>query len=163
MRACLPLLALAGALAAASSHAATIAVNSLANDVADDAQCTLHEAIIAANADTASGAMAGECAAGSGADVIEFAEAGTIQPAGALPTIATRIHLNGYTAPGASVNGQPFPAGTNAVLRVEIDGVNAGDVPTFYLLGDGAAGTIIEGVAINNSGNAQCCATSAIG
>ena len=38
------------------AYAATITVNSLDDTVANDGQCTLREAIIAANTDTASGA-----------------------------------------------------------------------------------------------------------
>ena len=49
------------------AHAASIVVNSSADTVADDGFCTLREAITAANTDTASGAMLGECSAGSGA------------------------------------------------------------------------------------------------
>ena len=48
----------------------TITVNSIADIVADDGQCTLREAITAANSDTASGALSGECVAGSGDDTI---------------------------------------------------------------------------------------------
>src|SRR5689334_9821322 len=40
----------------------SITVNSTADTVANDGQCTLREAITAANTDTASGAAAGECA-----------------------------------------------------------------------------------------------------
>ena len=54
------------------AHAATITVDSTTNVVADDGVCTLREAITAANSDTASGATAGECPAGSGADTIEL-------------------------------------------------------------------------------------------
>lgn len=53
-----------------SVQAATIVVNSTADVIADDGQCTLREAIIAVNNDTASGASGGECAAGSGDDTI---------------------------------------------------------------------------------------------
>ena len=42
-------------------------VNSTGDVIADDGVCTLREAITAANTDTASGAMGGECIAGSGA------------------------------------------------------------------------------------------------
>jgi CSLREA domain-containing protein len=54
--------------------AADITVNSLA-DAADgtDGECTLREAISAANTDTASGTASGECAKGDGDDVIHFA------------------------------------------------------------------------------------------
>jgi CSLREA domain-containing protein len=45
-------------------------VNTSADVVADDGQCSLREAITAANTDTASGASGGECGAGNGADTI---------------------------------------------------------------------------------------------
>ena len=54
------------------AYAATITVNSTADVIANDGECTLREAITAANTDMVSGAMAGECAAGSGADTIVF-------------------------------------------------------------------------------------------
>ena len=40
--------------------------------MAGDGQCSLRQTITAANTDTASGAMPGECMAGSGADVINL-------------------------------------------------------------------------------------------
>ena len=54
------------------AHAATITVNSTTDAIADNGECTLREAIIAANTDTASGVAAGECGAGAGADIIEL-------------------------------------------------------------------------------------------
>ena len=76
-----------------SARASTnIVVNSTADTVANDGQCTLREAITAANTDTASGALAGECLAGSGADIIKFAISGsgvqTIIPLTSLPSIS---------------------------------------------------------------------------
>lgn len=53
-------------------HAATIQVTTAVDAVADDGSCSLREAITAANSDTASGIMPGECAAGSGDDVISL-------------------------------------------------------------------------------------------
>src|SRR4051795_442176 len=50
--------------------AGLITVTSTADVLANDGQCTLREAIIAANTDTASGALPGECPAGNGADTI---------------------------------------------------------------------------------------------
>lgn len=142
---------------AGPATAATLTVNSTANTIADDGLCTLHEAIEAANTDTASGASPGECAAGSGNDTIEFSVAGTIQPDGALPDITTVIHVDGYSAPGAAKNTLPLEQGTNAVLVIEIDGVNAGNVPGLKIDGSNAAGTIIEGLVINSSANPVCC------
>ena len=51
-------------------EAATITVDTTSDVVADDGQCSLREAISAANTDTASGSTTGECAAGSGTDTI---------------------------------------------------------------------------------------------
>lgn len=50
------------------SAAATITVNTLADTIAEDGQCSLREAVIAANTDAA----VGGCPAGSGADTIVF-------------------------------------------------------------------------------------------
>ena len=134
---------LALALGAQAAIAATITVNSLADTVANDGACTLREAITAANTDAVSGVAAGECAAGAGSDAIAFSVAGTIQPASQLPIITTPIHIDGYTAPGASKNTLPLAQGTNAVLRIEIDGVNAGNFPGLNLTGATASGSII--------------------
>ncbi|HYW72477.1 MAG TPA: CSLREA domain-containing protein [Pyrinomonadaceae bacterium] len=83
--------------------AATITVNST-SDVASgtDGLCTLREAITAANTNTASGAVAGECAAGSsgGSDTIDMTGvSGTINLTGALPDITSDLTING---PGSS-------------------------------------------------------------
>ena len=58
------------AMPSGTAHAATITVNTATDVVANDGQCSLREAITAANTDTASGATGGECAAGSGDDTI---------------------------------------------------------------------------------------------
>ena len=61
-------LAAAGALPA---QAATIAVNTFADVIADDGVCSLREAVIAANGNAASGATAGECVAGEVAPMVD--------------------------------------------------------------------------------------------
>src|SRR5919107_3792133 len=72
------------------AQAATLTVNSLADTTANDGQCTLREAITSANTDTASGAAAGECAAGSGDHTIDLTGVtGTINLTGGFPAIAT--------------------------------------------------------------------------
>ena len=85
-----------------STQAATITVNSL-SDAANgtDGLCTLREAITAANSNTASGAVAGECAAGSnsGADLISFTVTGSIDLLGVLPDISSDMTITG---PGSS-------------------------------------------------------------
>ena len=64
---------IASLLAAASAKAATLTVSSSADSNADDGVCTLREAIENANNDSQNGRTSpGECAAGSGADSIEF-------------------------------------------------------------------------------------------
>ncbi len=101
------------------ARAATIVVNSSADTVANDGACTLREAITAANTNTASGAAAGECVAGTvGLDVITFSGTGLvrIQPTSALPSITQALIIDGSSKPD-------FP--TN---RVEVDGVSAGAV-----------------------------------
>ena len=50
--------------------ATTITVNTLDDVVANDGRCSLREAVIGANNNVASGGLAGECPAGSGADTI---------------------------------------------------------------------------------------------
>jgi uncharacterized repeat protein (TIGR01451 family)/CSLREA domain-containing protein len=82
------------------ARAATIVVNSTADAVADDGQCTLREAITAVNTDTASGGTPGECDAGSGDDTIDLTGiSGTIDLTGPLPEIISDVVLSG---PGAS-------------------------------------------------------------
>src|SRR6185369_1767951 len=89
--------------------AATITVNSTSDAAnATDGLCTLREAITAANTDAQSGAVAGECIAGSGADTIAFNIPGsgvkTITPATVLPDITDQVLIDGYSQPGASQN-----------------------------------------------------------
>src|SRR5689334_6026251 len=78
---------------ATGANAATITVNSTADVAANDGQCTLREAITAANTDTSSGAAAGECVAGSGADTIQF------NIGSGTPSIALTSGLPGITSP----------------------------------------------------------------
>jgi CSLREA domain-containing protein len=52
------------------AHSATIIVTSTADVVADDGECTLREAIAAANSDSHPWSTGDECTAGSGADVV---------------------------------------------------------------------------------------------
>ncbi len=64
---------LALGLCQATARAATITVNSTGTLIDNDGECTLREAILAANNNSASGGSAGECGAGAvGSDVIEF-------------------------------------------------------------------------------------------
>ena len=103
-----------------------IVVNSTADTVnSSDGQCTLREAIIAANTDTASGAAAGECAAGSGADTITFSIPTTdpgYNPATGVFSITLGNTLNVTSSatiqgPGAS---QLTISGNNAVTVFDV-------------------------------------------
>src|SRR5688572_6436783 len=83
--------------------AADITVNSLADDAdGADGECTLREAITAANTDRTSGTATGECLKGDGADVIHFALPGTapwtVTLTEALPALTSNIEIVG---PGA--------------------------------------------------------------
>ncbi|MBA2714581.1 MAG: hypothetical protein H0U55_13625 [Rubrobacteraceae bacterium] len=83
--------------------------------------CTFRAAIEQADATT-------------GADTINFDipddptvpgnEVRTIRPAPALPAITEPVAINGYSQPGASPNTKAV--GDNAVLKIELDGANAG-------------------------------------
>lgn len=140
-----------------SAWAATITINSLADTTsADDGICTLREAITAANSDSPSGVISGECVAGAADDLLEFDITGTIVLASQLPLITSVVHIDGYSADGATRNTLPLSQGTNANLVVAID-VNGGNYPILYLSGANAAGSIIEGLVLNNSSATPCC------
>ena len=97
----LPLLCLCLLVFVPTASAATITVNSTSDSPANDGVCTLHEAIDAANTDTSSGAMLGECAAGSGTDTIAFSglftgDVGTSTISNpALPSITQPVTIAG--------------------------------------------------------------------
>jgi CSLREA domain-containing protein len=100
-------------LVAAGAPAATIEVSSLMDDAdGTDGECTLREAITAANTNSASGAAPGECVAGSGTvvDVIELPAplAGTISLGSSLPTVTEGLELNGPADRSIVVSGFGF-------------------------------------------------------
>lgn len=145
------------------SQATTIiTVNSTADTTTNDGVCTLREAIISSNNDAASGLAAGECAAGSGDDIIEFniAEPAdftndgqngyTIKPQEATPQITETVTINGYSQPGASENTTTAPNPFDAVILIELDGSESG--PGFsagFNVGLSAEDVVITGFAIN--------------
>lgn len=106
--------------------AATLEVNSIADDQDNDGECTLREALIAANTNTTSGAVLNECIAGdAGADTINFNIAGsgvhTIIPSTALPTVTEQVTIDGYSQTGAVENTAASPSPLNNVIKIEID------------------------------------------
>lgn len=146
---------------------ATITVNSTADTVADDGLCTLREAIGSANGNSASGALASECAAGEDRPVIDTVAfaipdddpgcSGTpkvckIMPVAELPAIANPVYINGYTQPNSSVN--TLAAGDNAVLLIELDASNLSHALSLRGSHDAAAdssGSTIRGLAITHA------------
>ncbi len=135
--------------------AATITVNSTADNQANDGACTLREAIIASNTDTASGAAVGECAAGSGAgDLIEFDISGTglktIHITSGLPSITRTVTIDGYTQTDAVVNTADFPDPMNGTLTVEIDAAGESGIYGIDINGSQADGTVIKGLIVND-------------
>jgi hypothetical protein len=100
-------------------------------------QCTLRAAIEEANETP-------------GADKINFKIGGTasvktIKPAKALPTITDPVTINGYTQAGASAN--TLAEGNNAVLKVQLNGTNAGEFTDGLTIT--AANSTIKGLVIN--------------
>ncbi|MFN8624154.1 MAG: right-handed parallel beta-helix repeat-containing protein [Chloroflexota bacterium] len=76
-------------------------------------RCTLRAAIMEANADPDASTIAFAITTGSGATK-------TITPQSKLPAITAPLVIDGYTQPGATPN--TASPGTNAVLRVALDG-----------------------------------------
>jgi CSLREA domain-containing protein len=117
-------------------------VNSTADPgdgICDIAECTLREAIVAANSNP-------------GKDTIVFNIAGTgphtIRPTSALPTITDPIIIDGYTQPGATANTNPPDLGSNAVLMIELDGSST--APTGLRITSGSSK--VRGLVVNRFG-----------
>ncbi len=135
----------------ATALRSTYTVNSTADDpdaaLADgicatpSGACTLRAAIQQANETTA-------------ADDIAFNIPGvgphTIMPTSPLPAISSPLGLDGYTQPGAKPDEYPFWTGSDAILKIELDGSLAGaEVDGLRLT---ATGSIIRGLAVNHFG-----------
>ena len=98
-------------------------------------QCTLRAAIQEAN-DT------------PGADTIRFNITSTskvIAPTSPLPTITEAVVIDGYSQPGASAN--TLSTGNDAVLKIILDGVNAGTA-SGLVLSSAVADVVIKGLVI---------------
>ena len=128
-------------LLATISRAAVAATFTITN--ADDAGAgSLRQAILDANST-------------GGADTINFNIVGsgvhTITLTTVLPTITEAVTIDGYTQPGATPNTNGPTLGTNAALRIEIDGTNTGDDQEAAILffGPGADGSTVRGLVLN--------------
>ena len=105
-------------------------------------QCTLRAAIQEANATLEP-------------DTINFnirsrTSVKTISPASPLPEITEELTINGYSQPGASEN--TLAEGNDAVLKVQLNGTNAGAGSTVNGLTLRASGSTIKGLVINRFG-----------
>src|SRR5207245_861491 len=50
----------------------------------------------------------------------------TISPLSVLPTMTQTVTIDGYSQPGSSANTNPPTMGINAILQIELSGVNSG-------------------------------------
>ena len=100
-----------------------------------------------------------------GADVINFnipeafrdpsSGVATISPNSELPTVTGTVIIDGYSQPGSSPN--TLAKGTNAVLKIELNGANsgspaAGPADGLEITADGAD-SVVKGLVINRFGN----------
>ena len=120
------LFAMFGGLALA--QATTYIVNTT-DDVDEGAcntgHCSLREAINAANGDAVTSTIAFNIPMsdpGFSATTSHW----SIRPTSSLPTITAPVVIDGYTQPGASPNTNGPGLGLNTVLKIELDGTNAG-------------------------------------
>jgi len=136
---------------AANATAATVTVtdagdttNSCATTGAGT--CTLRDAITYANAH--SGSTIAFNISGGGVQ--------TITPATDYPDIVAPVTIDGYTQPGSSVNTNGPAQGTNAVLHIELDGVNTSPQFGFGVLNlkGSSDGSVVRGLVINRSRSA---------
>jgi CSLREA domain-containing protein len=133
------LLAIPGA-----AGAATITVNANGDVAANNGFCTLREAITAANTNTPSGALAGECAAGSGAPTIDTIDLFTngpllISPSSALPSLTSPMTLDATAGAGCAGAG-----------LAALDGTSAGAGAAGINFAAGSSNSTICGFAITN-------------
>ncbi|HEV2812560.1 MAG TPA: CSLREA domain-containing protein, partial [Solirubrobacteraceae bacterium] len=145
LRATLPLAVALCLVPAAGASAGTITVNTTGDTlVNNDGTCSLREAVTAANTNAASGGPSGECAAGSGADVI-VVPAGTYALSRPGPgenanvngdlDIASDVTIDGAGSAATTLNGNQLDrifhiaSGTVTIEGVTITGGRAPDGP----------------------------------
>jgi len=128
----IPILVVVCLLVALSARAATYTVI----NTNDTGAGSLRQAILDANGN-------------AGADTIAFNIPGagvqTITPATQLPVLTDVVTIDGYTQPGSSVN--TLPDGSNAVLRIELDGVTPSGNHGLRF-GAGSSNSLVRGLAI---------------
>lgn len=146
------LLRFAAIIVAFALAPAAPATTFVVSNTADSGPGSLRQAMLDANAAQVTGPSA--CAPHQ----VVFSIPGTgphaIQPLSPLPVIDIAIEFNGLSQPGSVENS--LLQGSNAVLRIEIDGSLAGPADGFVLRsrvpgvpGCGGAGSIFRGLVIN--------------
>ena len=150
-----------GALASpAAAPAAVLQVTTVVDVDAAEGQCSLREAIIAANGDVAYR----ECPAGAGADEIEITVAGTIALVADLPQVQQALNVRGL-GPAESVidGGDVFEifhftgaaAGNGELLRIEglqLKGGSASEGGAVYA-GANRTLEVVDSLLIDNQSN----------
>ena len=135
----------------------TLQTINIGNGICDDGSgnCTLRAAIQESNA--TAGTQTINFNISGPADFTNGGQNGySIKPSSALPLIISTVVINGYSQPGSQANTAVSPNPFDAVLLIEIDGVNAGGDFTFggssvdgLKLLNGSSNTEIRGLVIN--------------
>lgn len=73
----------------------------------------------------------------------------TLSLASALPSISDPVVIDGYSQPGAKANTRPPGEGWDSILKIEINGSNAGAGGDGLVLLAGAGGSTIRGLVFN--------------
>jgi CSLREA domain-containing protein len=127
-----------------SAQAATIVVTTAVDEDLDNADCSLREAIIAANSDNAYNG----CSAGSGADIIDLSNFTSYTLSGVLPNVSSDITIAG--------GGATITASTTGyrALTITAAGLTLGEVTVrgFNNSGNGGAIGMVAGSVTLNSG-----------
>src|ERR1043166_1082255 len=142
------------ALAAATPTPTAITVNSLSDDAANDGLCTLREAITSANTQAASGAAAGECAAGSASNSITFSPALTAGGGAPISLLSPLPYItNNVTISGPGPNLLTITRSSNAVAVTDFSLVVVDTGQTVTLSGlTLSGGQSRNGGGVNNGG-----------
>jgi CSLREA domain-containing protein len=137
---------------APGASAATMTVNSNSDATAANGFCTLREAITNANNDTAQFPGAGECAAGSGGDTINFSAGfdGDADPTNRI-TLAADTPLPTLTQP-VRISGGNCGTGASPKPCVQLDANGSGtDLTGETGFEVGADDVTISGIAITDA------------